>query len=208
MEKVIIALAGVALGFLLNFVKDLWLLKVAKQKNIEYLAIQTGCLLDKFINGCFEVIWDNGLCQGQADKDGYRSAQVLVPTFEPEKADVDWKCLSSGLMYEILNFNIDIDNANAYISSAAEHSAFPPDFDEYFEARQYRYAQLGIKAFKLSAELRSLGKLPEKEFTEWNSIKVMEDKVKEIDVINKKRNDSQAKMHAEMNAKITKAETT
>ena len=197
MEKVVIALVSVAVGFCLNIIKDIWLLSNKKQKNIEYLAIQVACLLDRFISGCFNVIGDDGLYHGQTDEKGYSIIQVYTPTFEPEKLAVDWKCLNSTLMYELLNFHIEIESADAYISSAFDH-ANPPSFDEGFEARQYRYAQLGIKAFNLSSKLRSLGKLPKKEFTEWNSIKVMEDEIKRIDELNKIRSEAQAKMFTDM----------
>lgn len=197
MEKVVIALVSVAVGFFLNIIKDIWLLRNKKQKDIEYLAIQVGCLLDRFISGCFDVIGDDGLYHGQADENGYNKIQVYTPGFEPEKLEVDWKCLNSTLMYELLNFPIEIENADAYIEAVFEHAS-PPSFDEGFEARQYRYAQLGIKAFKLSAELRSLGKLPEKEFTEWSSKKVLEDEIIKIDELNKRRNEASARFFDDM----------
>jgi len=66
------------------------------------------CLLDK-IDGCIDVIYDNGLYQGQYGNDGTASVQTSTPSFEPQSLKVEWKALPSKLMYEVLNYRISYE---------------------------------------------------------------------------------------------------
>ena len=70
-------------------------------------------------------------------------------------------------MYKILVFPNRIRNANRSISFAAENS-FPPDFEEFYEERQYRYACLGSDAITLTQELRTAYRIPPQELGDWD----------------------------------------
>jgi hypothetical protein len=72
-------------------------------------------------------------------------------------------------MYQILNFPVDIGQANSIITSVYDHVAFPPDYEEGFEERKYQYSKLGLTAFEINNKLRILGNLPIKNFGEWDS---------------------------------------
>ena len=87
MEKMETIAFGAIFGFLLKFFYDRWQLGNQKQKDIEYLAIQVACLLERFIIGCFDIISDDGLYYGQTDENGRRTIQNPTPDFEPEKLD-------------------------------------------------------------------------------------------------------------------------
>ncbi|MCU4677469.1 hypothetical protein N7931_17745 [Catenovulum sp. 2E275] len=80
--------------------------------------------------------------------------------FEPLKVDVNWKSLPTNLMYKILRLPSRVHDANAYISTEWKYASYPPDYEELFEARIEKYAELGLIAIKLVEELQELAKLP------------------------------------------------
>lgn len=80
-------------------------------------------MLDRFVSACSNVISDDVLCCGQPDKDSYSRIQVPTPIFKPEKLEVQWKSLPAKIMYEILNFPLNIETANSVITSTFEYVA-------------------------------------------------------------------------------------
>ncbi len=160
LEAALIGLVGVIIGAMLATAKDWWFHRVKKKEDQIYLAIQINCLLERFTSGCLEVAYDDGLYHGQRDERGCLSPQVKTPDFEPLQVDVNWKSLPTNLMYKILRLPSRVDDANAYISAAWEYASDPPDYEEVFEARIKKYAELGLLAIELAEELRELAKLP------------------------------------------------
>ena len=160
LEAALIGLVGVIIGAMVATAKDWWFHSVKKKEDQTYLAIQISCLLERFTIGCLEVAYDDGLFHGQRDEQGCLSPQVKTPDFEPLKIDVNWKSLPTNLMYKILRLPSQVDDANAYIRAAWEYASFPPDYEELFEARIEKYAELGLIATALVEELQKLAKLP------------------------------------------------
>ncbi len=183
MDKATYVLIGVALGVLLNTVKEWWFQRRKNRKDLEYLSIRIACLFDTFVNSCADVVADDGLYHGQPGPDGCRSIQVETPSFDPLAIDVEWKSLPANLMYEILNFPNLIESANHEISTAFEYAASPPDYDEGFEERQLQYSNLGLKAREISIKLREVGGLPpiqDVNPNDWDPIQFMMEKLAEI----------------------------
>jgi hypothetical protein len=104
MDKTAYVLIGVVLVVILNAVKEWWFQEEKNKKELEYLAIRISCILDTFVNGCADVVADDGLCYGQPDKDGCRSIQTKAPEFDPLSIEVEWKTLNAEIMYEVLSF--------------------------------------------------------------------------------------------------------
>ncbi|WP_010603934.1 hypothetical protein [Pseudoalteromonas maricaloris] len=63
------------------------------------------------------------------------------------------------MINKILRLSGQVDDANAYIRAAWEYASYPPDFEEFFEARIEKYAELGLIAIALVEELQGLAKL-------------------------------------------------
>jgi hypothetical protein len=57
-------------------------------------------------------------------------------------------------MHRIVALPNTARRTNRYIGSSTEF-AFPPNYDDYFEARQEGYARLGAEALEIAAELRT-----------------------------------------------------
>ncbi|ADJ28772.1 hypothetical protein [Nitrosococcus watsonii] len=191
MDKTAYILIGVVLGVLLNAIKEWWFQKGKNKKDLEYLAIRISCILDTFINGCADVVADDGLCYGQPDQDGCRSIQTKTPNFDPLSVEVEWKALPASLMYEVLSLPNQIEAANHKISGAFEYAASPPNYEEGFEERQLQYAALGLKAHGLASKLRNIGKLPPQVAPapdEWNPMQFMKEAVDKIEKLQKERN--------------------
>lgn len=196
MDKATYGLIGVAVGFLLTFVKDWWLNKSKQQKEISYLCIHVSCELDRFVDACSRVVGDDGLYQGQPNKDGYLFTQVGTPTFEFEILDVDWKSLPAKTLYEILSFPLAVESSNSLISATFDNCVSPDDSYEGFEERQLQYATLGIKANDLAVRLRKLGKLPSKEIPKYGPVKFMSERKSKIEELRESRYKGQQAMNA------------
>lgn len=170
MEKVWIGLGGVLLGGVLALAKEFFVIFLTRQKQAEYLAIRVVCILDRYVDGCASVVGDEGLSCGQPNSEEYRESQAQEPEFNLSSCDVEWKSLSSALMYDILSFPNKIEEAKHVIDGAFEYAATPPDYEEYFEERQYQYALLGLDANKLGDRLRDKYNLPKRNHKNWNPV--------------------------------------
>jgi hypothetical protein len=137
-------------------------------------------MLERYVSRCAEVVGDDGLCDGQPDKNGCRRIQVSVPKFEPELAKVEWKSLPAALMYEVLDFPNKTEIASGSVNAAFEYGATPPDFEEGFEERQYQFATLGIEASRLARKMRNHVGLPSKPAADWDPVAFMEKERSEI----------------------------
>lgn len=160
---VIATSVGVLIGFSLTLLKEMWFQRAKTQKEIYYLSIHIIAMLDRFMEGCIEVLRDEGKC----DEHEWLIPQVISPKFEPLSIDVEWKAIPNNLMYEILNFPSKIAIANRIIGDVFD-SANPPHFEEMFEERKYQYALLGIQAYHLASALRQKGNVPPYETKDWN----------------------------------------
>ena len=131
---------------------------------------------------CTDVVGDDGLCFGQRTAEGHLQAQVSHPKDLPLPEDVDWRSIDRGLMYKIMIFPSRIRSENRSISFAAEIS-YPPDFEEYFEERQYRYACLGLDAAALTQELRTTYGIPPREQGSWDPVAYLADEKAKIETL-------------------------
>ncbi|WP_167631641.1 hypothetical protein [Mariprofundus ferrooxydans] len=189
-------LLGVVLGVSLTVAKEWWFDSRKSKKEAEYLCIHIVCMLERFAGKCIDVVYDDGLFQGQPDKDGRRHIQVSLPDFEPESVDVEWKSLPAKLMYEILNLPSDIEIANAQINGVFEYVTSPPDYEEGFEERQYQYATLGIKSLNLAAKLRKHVGLPKREVGDWDLFKQLNDEKDKIESLRNMRVEEREKRNS------------
>jgi len=164
MEKVVIVILGGFFGFALSMFKD-YFFAIKRQKTERYyLAIIVSASLETFISKCIEVVCDDG----RYGERGYRESQVRTPDFEPMQLDVVWQSLDKELLYELLTLPEKINDANAHISSVAEHVAWAPDFEEFFDIRKLKYSELGLLACSITEKLRSAAKLPPYVQGEWS----------------------------------------
>lgn len=206
METAIFGLIGVVVGAFLTIIKEWWFKASEKKKNAEYLAILITSMLERFVVGCAEVVADDGLYHGQRNSDGYRETHTVQPSFDPLLTQVEWKALPANMMNDLLSFPLEIESARAKIDGVYEFVSDPPDYDEFFQERQYQYALLGIRASKLSAHLRAHVGLPSRAVGDWNPIEYMQSRLAEIDHNREEYAKAQARSIASLEAGIQRAQ--
>ena len=180
MESAIFGLVGVVIGGLLTVAKEWWFQNRKSRKDAEYLSIQVSCELERYAAHCADVVGDDG--EARPDDNGYCTAQVQPPKFDPRSFSVEWKSLPANLMYEVLDFPYKAELASQSVSAAFEFAATPPDFCEGFEERQFQYATLGIAASQLATKLRSHVGLRARSVADWNPVRYMEEQRSAIEL--------------------------
>jgi len=130
------------------------------KKETVYLAIFVAAHLDRFANQCLHVAHDDGTEEGRpAASNGCHEVTVASPTFDPLEFAVNWKALPSGLMYDILGLPHRVEQLQQYISGVGEYDD-PPEYAEFFWARQHGYAVLGLEVSEIAQRLREHAGLP------------------------------------------------
>jgi hypothetical protein len=194
MIEAAIGFVGVIVGASMTWLQTLWLENKKRKESRSYIVILIVFLLDRFIQGCVDVVSDTGI----PDQDGCLVSQVFTPDIDFKSLKADWKVFPNDLIYEILDLPNKIETANHMISSVAEYVAGPPDYEEVYEERQFQYSNLGITAYKLAKKLREQNNLPKRDFENWNPIEFLEKENQEIESRRKKREAQQTKMMNEL----------
>jgi hypothetical protein len=163
--SIIFGFVGVIVGSVIPWIKESLSDRSQRSRHANYLAVQIVCVLDEFIDTCFDVVCDDGTYMGQpagagpGNEDQY-IAQVALPVKIDYPTDLEWKSIHSDLMYRILILPNSLRTANRVIDWAAENS-FMPENEDYFEARHEQYSNLGLEALALTETIRKTYKLPD-----------------------------------------------
>lgn len=201
MDEVIVQFGVAGIGFIGVVVgaavaaAGAWLSERRSRKtNAAYLAIRVACVLDEFIEGCADVVFDDGTIDGQpAGADGSYETQTTQPIFAPMSVDVEWRSIETGLADQILSLPGEVNRINRCIDDVAYHAS--PPYDDVIEERRYRYAVLGHKAWILALSLRASAGLPGRKYSEhWDPSELFLDKMSEIE---KTRQDHRAQRQTE-----------
>lgn len=142
----------------------------SRKRHDELLFITTELvfLLEQFAERCAEVATDHGY----ENQDGNMVPEIPLPVLDYASVSGDWWVLPAKLMYRIRELPALQEEANRVLRDA---DAFPPDYNELFEARQYQYTRLGLKAIIQARRLRKLVGYPESRLaaTEWSAQPVL-----------------------------------
>jgi len=190
MSNALFGFLGVIVGAFIPWVKEALERKRSRMEHATYLAVRVICILDEYVEKCVEVVQDDGTVVGQAsarDESGgelFKSVVQLpvTPSYPP---DVDWKSIDSALMYRILTLPNSVRSTNSHIQWASDEQAWPPYYEEVFEARQKGYAKLGLEAIDIIDCLRATYNLPEKlralQNADWNPKTILEEKIRKLE---------------------------
>lgn len=152
-------LTGVWLGGHLTSRREERRQKAERQLAATYLATLVLAHLDRLVEECVDVSFDDGASEGRpAGEDGYSQATTSTPCFEPLSLEVDWKAISADVMYDLLNLPHRIHELQRYLNNPGFDD--PPDYADYFWTRRYEFAQLGLDVIALASRLRSNAGLP------------------------------------------------
>jgi hypothetical protein len=181
------AIVGAIGGGLLTFCAQQWFERGVRKRNARHLAVRVVSILDTYVDTCVRVVLDDGLSYGQRDEQGCLVPQVATPPPPSFPEELDWTSIDHQLMNRILLMPNEAQTANDKIASISEYVAHPPDYDEYFEERQYQYSTLGLTAFELGRELRKTYGIQEQQFGDWNPVERLREAKQEVEKYRKKR---------------------
>jgi hypothetical protein len=153
-------LTGVWLGGHLSYRRDAMRERDRIQKETIYLATLVVAHLERLINCCIDVAFDDGTVEGRPAGDGilHHAATVPFPEFDPLTLDVDWKALPAKLMHKVLSIPYRIQQIGRLLSDPGYND--PPDHVEYFWERQRRFAALGLEVCGIVEELAAHAGIP------------------------------------------------
>jgi len=125
-------------------------------------------LLEQFAEACAEVASD----EGYENQDGATVPEISVPNLSYSSITGDWRVLPVKLMYRLRELPVIQGEADRIINATDD---FFPDHDEFFEARQYQYTRLGLKAIIQSRRLRQFAGLPDTRLdaSQWSAQNVL-----------------------------------
>jgi hypothetical protein len=153
-------LGGVWLGGRLTSEREEARERERNKKETAYLAIFVVAHLDRFADNCLRVAHDDGTEDGRpAANNGCHEVTVAPPTFDPLVFEVNWKALPAGLMYDILGLPHRVEQLQHHLSGVGEYDD-PPEYTEFFWARQHGYAVLGLEVSEIAQRLREHAELP------------------------------------------------
>lgn len=168
----LIGLAGVIVGSALTVSKDYWFTHRSETKSRRYLCIRVVSSLERFAENCVSFADD----EGERDEKGYLQPTVESPSFNPQSLNVDWELLPPLLLYRTHDLPNKIQNANQVIFAEWEYSASPPDYEEYFEAREVEFTELALEAYDIAAAMRLHAELPARDCSKWDPVEYLKKK--------------------------------
>ncbi|MBD9530430.1 hypothetical protein IB233_02130 [Comamonas sp. CMM01] len=136
-----------------------------------YLSAYLSVELEKFADGCLYVASDVGLDDNgsPAGENGERCPTTKYPQFLPAAVEGNWKSLSVEILDRVLSISYRVEQHKATVTAYSDF-AFPPDYAEFFVARRYCFARLGLEIVTLIDDLRKEAGLPkaDREIYEWS----------------------------------------
>ncbi|MBR2174473.1 hypothetical protein [Sphingopyxis sp.] len=194
--EIVFGFLGVLVGSAIPWIKEEWHQRRSRQENGQFFAVRITAALDEYAQKCVAVVSDDGTSEGRPagrteQGEVYYEAQTTSPEPPIFPDDIDWQSIPFKLMYRILALPNTARDTDRYIANSSEYS-FPPDYDEFFSARQEGYAHLGLEALKLIEDLRNEFDFPDlpPKFWDWgwDSKAFFEEK---LDHIQKRRQHNQ-----------------
>lgn len=120
--------------------------------------------LERYINGCLDVAYDDGTAYGQpAGDNGFHQATTTPPEFDPHKLEVNWRILPPELIYDIFAIRSRQEHIQSYLDSQGFDDW--PDYSDYFWTRRLLFAKLGQQVTEIARRLRKAGRLPNEVLT-------------------------------------------
>jgi len=158
MIEAIIGLVGVMVGSVLTIAKDCFAARRQRKQEGSYSAIRLICILHEYADQCIDVVQDDGTTHGMpagvtTGGESYHAAQVRQPAPPQYPDDIAWRSLPEELMHQVLGLPNKARMTDRYIDGQSEYVATPPDYSEFFDARQEGYAKIGYDALNLAEQL-------------------------------------------------------
>lgn len=199
-------LAGTILGAGLVWIGE-WAKSYYKRKqNAHYLSVRLIPILEQFLDGCYEVAYDDGTAEGQPagySKEGqfsYYVPQADVPEFNLPN-DVDWQSIDKKLVESIMTIPTEMHRIEKRLGS--DPDLWHGDQSEGIYARQVDYSKFSIKIDDTLTNLKKIIKQKIIQDENYNPRKRCEAFVAIAKENSRKAVEAQEKHFLEMGKKIT-----
>lgn len=137
-----------------------------RHKELTYISTELIILLEQYAEDCAAVAGDDGELFYEPNRQAERVPNTSYPVpLNFETVTADWRSLPPVLMFRIRELPLLRTDAMGAIDDAEANST-PPDHREFFRARQYEFARMGLKAIHLARQLRRLCGLPRSRLNE------------------------------------------
>lgn len=177
-------ITGVLLGNSFVAIKEWFKDSKKDERDCAYLAILVVSHLDRFASGCWHVALDDGTSEGRpaGRNSEYHEVTVSAPEFLPLEIKVEWKVLPKDLMYDILKIPDKREHIENRLSGVWAFDD-PPDYADFFWARQRDYAELGLHVSATAKKLRRYADMPIEVSSpgEWNRDVSLQEVIDRID---------------------------
>jgi hypothetical protein len=87
MIEAVIGFVGVIVGALITWLRDFYAEYKKRKESRSYIAILIVFVLDRFVEGCVEVVSDNGV----PNQEGLLLTQVNTPDIDLQSLKADWR---------------------------------------------------------------------------------------------------------------------
>lgn len=156
--KILIGIAGAFVGalggFFSSIARDWWIDRRETDRKARYLSARIVCILDRYVDHCGDVAGDDGEDRADEQGDTFVSPRHALEDLPPYPDDLDWRSIPSDLMYRALMLPNEVWKSRRIIEAADEISG-PPNWDEFFDGRQFQCARLGLLALHLASDFRN-----------------------------------------------------
>lgn len=189
MIEAIFGLVGVLVGSIITVLKDWWTFYRERRRDASYSAIRLISILEAYADRCIDIVHDDGTIYGQPagrtqDGEEYLEAQEATPDPLDYPGDIGWRSLDEDLMHRIVALPNKARRTNRYIGMSSEFAS-PPNYEEYFDARQEGYARLGADALEIAGELRKRYQISAQSglhmATEWDPVSFLRERIQKFD---------------------------
>ena len=196
-SEAIWGLVGVVVGGSMTIAKDSVSAWRQSRKVGSFSAVRLASILREYADHCIDVVGDDGTSHGMPagrteSGEEYYAAQVRLPDPPNYLDEIGWRSLPNDLMFRALSLPNKARLTDRHIEGVSEFVAFPPGYEEYFDARQEGYARLGLEALTLAEDLAKEFRFsfsePEMFEVKWDSKAFLAQKVAEFDARREKEN--------------------
>ncbi|MDT0355674.1 hypothetical protein RJO15_07855 [Herbaspirillum huttiense F1] len=176
-------LLGVCVGGAIAWIRESLKEKKGDKKELLLLAILVSAHLDRFVDGCVAVAFDDGSAYGQpSGEDGQTYEPTTeIPIFDPLSLEVEWRVLPPALMQRVLSLPHRVEKMQRKLADIVEYD-HGPHYEQFFAARQWDFTLLALEVSETIQKLRAHAKLPDEPEIEgeWDRTAHLEDFKKDL----------------------------
>ncbi|MCU1047524.1 hypothetical protein JAK48_13330 [Stenotrophomonas maltophilia] len=196
MSEIFAAVLGALVVWITTYFSEQRKSSAVRKKDASHLGVLVLVRLERFISECYAASRDNGTALGQAagrhaSGEDYFYPQTEVPHFQIDDLGVEWRSISSTLMYSVHSIQLLLRDAETYLAHVQEMGDF--EGTDYMAARQERYTEIGVKAADIAGALRMETKIPAKPYGKWSA----ESQLREQHAVYEAQNEAQREAHAD-----------